>query len=367
MLASVSNNERPRYLTGIRVENAFVVEGLDIEISSDPHELRHLILTGPNGSGKSSVLRGLLARLRIPGVIAGTFSLGPPTVSTHDPIAADLVVSLDTNRKLQTLKVEGPKALDLTQQFVGASRFFQQYLVNRRTEQAYAREDGDTQTADNIAQWFDDLQTNLREIFADSQLTLAYDRQKFVFRLSFEGNREVELEQLPDGFSSVLDIWAEIMLQSERFRQLHAAEPTCGFVLIDELELHLHPELQEKILPFLTRLFPTFQFIITTHSPAIAASIDNATVFDLRTHERISSSELRGLRYGSIFTEWFGIPNDFDLRTAVELQRLKLLAQAKPKPGTSEFAELEDLADRLSAHSHLLAIEVSKQLEDRRD
>ena len=42
-----------------------------------------------------------------------------------------------------------------------------------------------------------------------------------------------------------------------------------GIVLIDEIETHLHVELQKKILPFLTNFFPNIQFVITTHSPFI--------------------------------------------------------------------------------------------------
>ena len=54
-----------------------------------------------------------------------------------------------------------------------------------------------------------------------------------------------------------------------------------GIVLIDELETHLHIELQKKILPFLTEFFPRIQFIITTHSPYILASVSNAKCYDL--------------------------------------------------------------------------------------
>ena len=54
-----------------------------------------------------------------------------------------------------------------------------------------------------------------------------------------------------------------------------------GIVLIDELETHLHIELQKKILPFLTEFFPRIQFIVTTHSPYILNSVANARAFDL--------------------------------------------------------------------------------------
>jgi ABC-type glutathione transport system ATPase component len=58
-------------------------------------------------------------------------------------------------------------------------------------------------------------------------------------------------------------------------------------VLIDEIETHLHIELQKRILPFLTSLFPKIQFIVTTHSPFVLTSIDNAVVFDLERQQRV--------------------------------------------------------------------------------
>lgn len=53
-----------------------------------------------------------------------------------------------------------------------------------------------------------------------------------------------------------------------------------GIVLIDELETHLHIELQKKSSHF-NKIFPKIQFIVTTHSPYILNSISNAKAYDL--------------------------------------------------------------------------------------
>ena len=47
-----------------------------------------------------------------------------------------------------------------------------------------------------------------------------------------------------------------------------------GIVLIDEIELHMHPSWQRKVLPVLCRTFPSIQFIITTHSPQVLGEVD---------------------------------------------------------------------------------------------
>lgn len=52
-----------------------------------------------------------------------------------------------------------------------------------------------------------------------------------------------------------------------------------GIVLIDEIDLHLHPEWQRKILPSLAQAFPKLQFVCTTHSPLVASTVRKENVF----------------------------------------------------------------------------------------
>lgn len=54
-----------------------------------------------------------------------------------------------------------------------------------------------------------------------------------------------------------------------------------GIVLIDEIELHLHPEWQRKIVSSLRKTFPNIQFIITTHSPQVLGEIKDMDIFKL--------------------------------------------------------------------------------------
>ena len=62
-----------------------------------------------------------------------------------------------------------------------------------------------------------------------------------------------------------------------------------GVVLVDEIETHLHLELQKKILPILTTLFPNIQFIITTHAPFILSSLDNTVIYDLQSRTLVEN------------------------------------------------------------------------------
>lgn len=76
-----------------------------------------------------------------------------------------------------------------------------------------------------------------------------------------------------------------------------------GIVIIDEIETHLHVDLQKKILPFLTEFFPQIQFIVTTHSPFVLSSISNATICDLET--RIVTTDLSNYSYDALIESYF--------------------------------------------------------------
>lgn len=78
-----------------------------------------------------------------------------------------------------------------------------------------------------------------------------------------------------------------------------------GIVLIDEIETHLHLELQRLVMPLLTKIFPNIQFIVTTHSPFVLSSMPNAIAYDLEHREIIE--ELTEYSYESLAEGYFGV------------------------------------------------------------
>ena len=86
---------------------------------------------------------------------------------------------------------------------------------------------------------------------------------------------------LSDGYRSLITLVADIAWRATRLNtqyQGNASAKTDGVVLIDEIELHLHPKWQRSVLPNLMRTFPKVQFVITTHSPQVIASVDRDMV-----------------------------------------------------------------------------------------
>ena len=92
-----------------------------------------------------------------------------------------------------------------------------------------------------------------------------------------KGGISLRVEQLSDGEKCTIALFGDLA------RRLSLANPNSnnpllgsGVVLIDEIELHMHPSWQRKILPMLRKCFPNIQFIVTTHSPQVLGELDES-------------------------------------------------------------------------------------------
>jgi predicted ATP-binding protein involved in virulence len=89
-----------------------------------------------------------------------------------------------------------------------------------------------------------------------------------------KGSQEIELDWLSDGERGLLALAGDLarrlaITYPNSANPLHEA----GLVLIDEIELHLHPAWQRIIIQRLTQTFPGCQFIVTTHSPQVLSNV----------------------------------------------------------------------------------------------
>lgn len=89
------------------------------------------------------------------------------------------------------------------------------------------------------------------------------DKNNYTLEFSFKDGRNITFDMLPMGYKRMFSIVIDIAYRSYILNETKESE---GVVLIDEIELHLHPTLQQEILPRLRKAFPKIQFIITTHS-----------------------------------------------------------------------------------------------------
>lgn len=106
-----------------------------------------------------------------------------------------------------------------------------------------------------------------------------------------KNEEEIRIEQLSSGEKMMIFLVADI---SRRLVILNSAKNTTlekeGIVLIDEIELHLHPKWQRKIIPALKSVFPNVQFITTTHSPQILSSLSDKEVIIIHQGKQFTPS-----------------------------------------------------------------------------
>ena len=94
----------------------------------------------------------------------------------------------------------------------------------------------------------------------------------------FENGHVTPWSELSDGYHVYIALVADIARRAVMLNEIDGADAPArveGVVLIDELDLHLHPRWQRVALPGLRRAFPRLQLVVTTHSPQVLSSAEN--------------------------------------------------------------------------------------------
>jgi len=292
-------------------------------IALDDDAPRSLVLLGASGSGKSSLLSGIVGELRaaLEGRAHPAEKVDAPIGEARDralklahlgrPVRVswtdgDDVASAHASGRLvlahlalprspRFLPAPRPTPLDTDPQPPEASvaERLGQLLVNRKTEQTLARESGDTFREKLHEAWFLRVRSALRKLLHLPEIRLAFDPGGV--QLDLPDGRRVGFDGLSLGHATAVWLWAEVMMRVEasRLRSGDGALEPSGVVLVDHPETNLDPRLQRELLPALAELHPRVQWVVTTHSPLVAMSLDDATVFDLVRREATPSAELR--------------------------------------------------------------------------
>lgn len=132
-------------------------------------------------------------------------------------------------------------------------------------------------------------------------------------------------------------------------------------MLIDEIETHLHLELQKNIMPFLTTIFPNIQFIVTSHSPFILNSIQNVVIYDLEKNLLVENG-LDNVPYDGIVEGYFGADKLSDaLKQKFEKYKTLVKKKCLSDEELNEIAELELYLDDIPDY---LALDISTEYQE---
>lgn len=156
-------------------------------------------------------------------------------------------------------------------------------MANTKAKQALAQARGDMELAHRRGRAIAHLETAVQRIIGQAIRFVLKDDPLEVKIV--QNGVELGLEVLPDGLKSILAWIGDLLMRLDRIRWDDDAVDLLArpFVLfLDEIEIHLHPAWQRKILPAVQSLFPNAQIFLSTHSPFVVGSVSDAWVYPLR-------------------------------------------------------------------------------------
>lgn len=378
----------------------------DIHIPLSTEKRKHLIITGKNGSGKTSVLNQLVRFLSF--VISKKFETQAEIESTisknqqllqnkdlsprnrdgylyvldskqqdllnwtegcvarctsYDKLRSSfrlgnfILAFYGDTRKVEVSPYRNIEKIELQPVYHFTdkpSKNLGKYLVNLKSVQAFAQAKNNQKRASEIQDWFIRFERVLKKIFQDDSLVLDFNIDTFQFSIHVAGREPFNFNTMSMGYAAIFDIITDLIMRMES-KHTYDLE---GIVLIDEIETHLHVELQKQIVPILTELFPNIQFIMTTHSPFILNSAENTVIYDLENKTLVENG-LTNLPYEGIVEGYFGVDTlSEELDTKFNQYKSLIRADHLTDSDYAKIAELEYYLDEIPDY---LAIDISAE------
>ena len=399
------------FMTGVEIKKVRHLENISIPL--DDRKRKHLILTGKNGSGKTSVIEALVKYFEY--IISNNYEPYEKVKERCKEYSRRLDAlknQADSNEKFSeinsteqsmaawkndfemwnsgaTAKINAISLLQnkfkqgnfifayykderefLAEKYKNIEKVqFQEkygikenpgakltkYLVDLKATQAFTK---DNQKFEKIEKWFHTFESILKKIFDDDMLELKFDDETFQFSICEPDREPFDFNTMSRGYAAVLDIINDLIMRMEAKSGLRTEFDMEGIVLVDEIETHLHLELQKKVLPILTTLFPNIQFIVTTHSPFILSSLDNTVIYDLENKTLVENG-LKNLPYEGIVEGYFKVDTlSEELRNKFERYKSLVLKQ---ELSDEEYAEIDKLEFYLDEIPDYLAKELTAE------
>lgn len=184
--------------------------------------------------------------------------------------------------------------------------------------------------------------------------SLAYSPSKQALVMTSNELGQLKVDQLSDGLKSIVAMVADIAYRCVRlnvhFGQ-YATEKTPGVVIIDEVDMHLHPAWQQTILHSLQQAFPKIQFIVTTHSPQVLSTVRRENI-------RIIQSKQAGvLSAEQPLAKTYGEPSGDVLHSVMSVDPFPPIDEKK------DLQRLTELVDQ-GLYSDAEAVQLMQRLND---
>ena len=330
------------------IQNYKCIKDLAVDCRGADGEIRQwTVLLGENNTGKTNVLRAL-ALLRPLELEIEIERNGNKCITTkYAPTASPI----DLNANIIAMLTDGVEwgidrfsrtfwedPIDLHIHGYGVSRYpartalseregnptdtlfnsnarlldFQEWLL----QLDYSQKSGSEKSQKRLEKMHDLVRSDLFPGVTDFSFKKDGDNEHVVVVFSAGKDGDVRFEELGFGYQTSLTWLADLCkrlfeLYPESENPLHEE----AVVLVDELDLHLHPKWQRDIVPTLSKVFPRVQFIVTTHSPHVLQSMEDVNLYVLRrdaesgevAFKHCPRSDFRGWTVEDILSETMGL------------------------------------------------------------
>jgi len=242
------------------------------------------------------------------------------------------------------------------------------WMVSRYSKSAIERMKGNDKLADKYMLGVKCLQNAIAELTND-QIKFEIETNPWQVLLMFNG-KQIEFDVLPDGLRSLLSWLGDLLMRLDSIPWKNdsiAVNEQNIILLLDEIEVHLHPKWQYHILPITKKLFPKAQIFLSTHSPFVINSIDNAKIHILepfKGNSRLKEVKLSntGDSYSSIYENILETTQTFGKEAMDKLNEFKKIEKEIIKQNFDNEDRFANLIDELKdegeevmdiVHSHI--------------
>jgi len=352
------------FVTKISINSIRDIRDTVIELSDK--EAKNLIVTGPNGSGKTSLLEALW--LNITNMLQRDSSVSPMSgldvdFSNLDKmkeayLQGEYIVSYyKDKRNYEVASENGARKVELKDAYIVSESPGEDFVEYIKTfiiqENMYRNQQENAGVADGLRQRMDRVKTMLRNIYDNDAIDFDFDIANMNLRIKEAEREPYGFNELASGYAAILSVVLDLMMRMEK--KVTDAYDLPGIVMIDEVAAHLHLAMQRNVFKNLTDLFPNIQFIVTTNSPFVLNSVENAVIYDLGSKLRVGSEAgLSKLPYSGIVEGYFGV-SELSAKLKAQFERYKELAR-KNDLTDDDYEELGTLESTLDNIPDFLAL-----------
>lgn len=202
---------------------------------------------------------------------------------------------------------------------------------------------------------------------------LIWDTGSAALMLTHPIHGQLPVDFLSDGVRNTVAIVADLAHRCARLNPhlgVEAAKETPGLLLIDEVDLHLHPEWQQLIVPALRTAFPNLQLILSTHSPQVLSTVEARSIRQIGLHDGagyVSTPPLQtqGIQSADVLAKVMDVNPRPDVRQAQWLSNYRALVQVGDQDTEAGQALWTRLVEHFGLdHPVLLEINTIRRLQD---